>query len=388
MRILDLVDTSPTATKHLQASGEFSVPIGIGSIPMTRALMSGMVDPGDAVMQLFTAKYPPSGGILLKMSQSTKYRNTFFNSGILYRLGLFEDGVADRTTQLNLTYTYTYTKPPISPISAGWNDVAIVLVSPLGALTHVALGSAYTLTTSRIGEAIKVEVIIDRNRKLIEMIAVNLTTGKVGRTTTPYSNYNTMSVYGIMVGTSGYSVGLNYEHYNAGSTIEALYENILLTENDRDSDPRRHGSFNLATLSDVVKADHPNATLLNKVRPVKVNQADRFIGSASVPIKSDAPAVITLRPTLMNDNELKDKGVCVALVVTADIKNVTGRYQCLGKVSGGRATPFVAPRTEPYMQVAANPGIGAQVGQIDIRHSSGIDLPAVTTGKTITIGVK
>lgn len=388
MKILDLVDTSSAATKHLQASGTLPITIGGGTLPMTRANVSGELDPGDAVMQRFTMSYPTSGGIQLNMIMSSKYSSTIFQSGLLYRIEHLDEGLMGRNTQLNLTYTYQYTATTTGPVQAGWGDVSVVLVSPLGRLTNLSLGSAYTLTSSKVGEAIKVEVIIDRSRKVIEMIALNLVTGKTARTTTYYSNYNTLVPYGVMIGIHGYSNGQRYEYYTAFVNSYMLLENILLTENDRDHDPRRHGSFNLATLSDVVKADHPSATLLNKARPVTAIHADRYKDQPSIPVKGDSPVVLMLRPTLMSDEALSNKGTCVALVVTADMKSVTGRYQYLGKVSSGRTTALSVPRTEPYTQLVGNAGIGAHIGQIDIRHASGIDMPAVTVAKTITLSVK
>jgi hypothetical protein len=230
------------------------------------------------------------------------------------------------------------------------------------------------------------EVVVDRKRRTVTWFGKNLTNNQVAKVVTSYSGYPTLKFAGLIVGLHGQQDAPAAGTYAYNYVYENLYEDILFTENDLPTDPPRHGNFSLATLSDVVSSSHPNAAVLNTPRKLTKVVTDRYTASTPVPITNGAPVAFNLRGTLLNDAVAQGKGKCLAVMVTADLKSVTGKQTCKAALQDGRSAVFRTPRTHPFQQSIGMPGIGATVAQIDLRLPNG-DIDTSSLTKTITLSV-
>jgi hypothetical protein len=384
MKIHDLVDTSRAGTAHMRDVGELLVQPMAGTIPMMRAVQFEKRSNSSFAPYNYIS-FPESGGI--KMRRNCWCRNsTSIEQGWTYLLDHLEQGLSDRLTQLNLSFTHTYLTYPANWVSAV-ADIGMILQADDGTYTILKLGSAmYGAIGITTGMRVRREVVVDRKRRSVTWFAKNPVTGAPLKVVTSYSGYPTLKFAGLMVGLvanqdapAGGTLAYNY-------TYDNLYEDILFTENDLPTDPPRHGNFSLATLSDVVNSSHPNATVLNAPRKLTPVVTDRYTASSPVPITGTAPVAFNLRGTLLNDAAAQGKGKCVAVVVTADLKSVTGKQTCKAALQDGRSAVFRTPRTHPFQQSQGMPGIGATVAQIDVRLPNG-DIDASSLTKTITLSV-
>lgn len=384
MKILDLVDTSRNGTAHLRDVGELMVPAYNGTVPLTRAV--SIEDNNGATggsAPITYVSFPDSGGIKIRRDVNCRNTVTAFTSGLGYLLDNLDPGLSDRLTPLILTYSQTFLELPVQWVSA-LNDLSIVLVNDQGSQTFLRLG--YLGAIVGVGAKIKREVVVDRKRRSVAWYAKHPVTGVVTKSVTSYAAYTTMRFGGIVIGLAGRqdapaNAGLIYNY-----KYSALIEDVLFTESDLPTDPPRHGNFELATLSDVVNSSHANAAVLNTPRKVPKNVVDRYTGGSPVPVTGSAPVAFTLRPTLLSDAATTGKGKCVAVVVTADLKNTAGKQVCKAAVQDGRSVVFRTPRTHPFQQSQGMPGIGATVAQIDIKKPNG-DIDASSLTKTITLSV-
>jgi hypothetical protein len=383
MKILDLVDTSRAGTAHMRDVGELVVPPLTGTIPMMRALAFEKAGIGNSAPANYIS-YPDSGGIRIRRYVVCR-SSEVVESGFAYLLDHLEPGLSDRLTQLNLSFTHTYLQ-----LAQNWlsqvADVAMILQSDAGAYTILKMGAMNTIIGVPVGMRVKREIVVDRKRRSVTWFAKNPVTGQATKMVTTYSNYPTLKFAGLLVGLIGQMDAPAGSTYGYNYTNDNLYEDILFTENDLPTDPPRHGNFSIATLSDVVNSAHPNATVLNAPRKLTKVVTDRYTASSPIPITLAAPVAFNLRSTLLNDAVAQGKGKCVAVVVTADLKNVTGRQTCKAALQDGRTSVFRTPRAHPFQQSQGMPGIGATVAQIDVRLPNG-DIDASSLTKTITLSV-
>jgi hypothetical protein len=384
MKILDLVDTSRAGTAHMRDVGELLVQPMAGVIPMMRATQyENRVNAANAPFNYVS--YPESGGI--KMRRNTWCRNSVsVEQGWTYLLDTLDPGLSDRLTQLNLSFTHTYLTLPTNWIF-NMADLGMILQGDEGTYTILKLGGSMSSVLTIVeGMRVRREVVVDRKRRTVTWFAKHPITGQAAKVVTSYSGYPTLKFVGLMVGmvanqNAPANSSLPYQY-----VYENLYEDILFTENDLPTDPPRHGNFSLATLSDVVNSSHPNATVLNAPRQLTKVVTDRYTASTPVPITAGSPVAFALRNTLLNDAAAQGKGKCIAVMVTADLKNVSGKQTCKGALQDGRSAVFRTPRTHPFQQSQGMPGIGATVAQIDVRLPNG-DIDASSLTKTITLSV-
>lgn len=384
MKILDLVDTSRVGTAHMRDVGELLVQPLAGVIPMMRATQyENRANATNAPFNYIS--YPESGGI--KMRRNTWCRgSTTVEQGWTYLLDTLEPGLSDRLTQLNLSFTHTYLTLPAAWISS-MADLGMILQGDSGGYTILKLGGAMSAVIGiTSGMRVRREIVVDRKRRTVTWFAKNPVTGQAAKVVTSYSGYPTLKFVGLLVGMVANQDAPNNATLGYNYVYESLYEDILFTENDLPTDPPRHGNFSLATLSDVVNSSHPNAAALNAPRKLTKVVTDRYTASTPIPITAGSPVTFNLRSTLLNDAAAQGKGKCIAVMVTADLKNVAGRQTCKGALQDGRSAVFRTPRTHPFQQSQGMPGIGATVAQIDVRLPNG-DIDPSSLTKTITLSV-
>lgn len=388
MKIHDLVDVSRAATQHLRATGDISVLPFNGTIPMTRATL---IEEQGAQTQtgMSVVSFPEWGGLRLKHMHRLRSTTTVV-SGLYYNFDFIERGLTERNTQLNFSWTQTYASAPPTTVymPATWTDCAFVMRTKTGQYAYYAMAAAKTVLAD-LSTPMKRELVIDRQKKLISLYSRHPKTGAVTKNTYNYSSQvfgSGMELVGVMFGMYGGSASLSSNSFNYPFEFEMLYENILFTENDLPTDPARHGPFDLATFANVVQSSHPNAAVLNATRTIPVVSADRYQGKPSVAINKDTPLTLTLRPTLLSDSAAQNKGKCLAVLVTGDIKNTSGPRGCKAQVQDGRLARFATPRTHPYQQSIGMPGIDATFAQLDLRRADG-DLDTSVLNKSITLSV-
>jgi hypothetical protein len=386
MKILDLVDTSRNGTAHLRDVGELPIPSFNGTVPLTRAISLEDHNGASSTAASYTyVSFPDSGGIKIRRDTRCRSTSSAFTSGLAYLLDNLDPGLSDKLTQLNLSYSQTYLQLPQNWVSAH-NDLSIVLLNDQGTQTFLRIGYLGSISGIVAGVKIKREVVVDRKRKSVSWYAKHPVTGVVTKSVTSYAAYTTMRFGGLVVGLAGRHDAGNSAGYSYNYDYNVLLEDILFTENDLPTDPPRHGNFELATLSDVVNSSHANAAVLNTPRKLTSNVAGRYTASTPVPITGAAPVAFSLRPTLLSDAAATGKGKCIAVMVTADLKNTAGKQVCKAALQDGRSSVFRTPRTHPFQQSQGMPGIGATVAQIDVRLPNG-DIDASSLTKTITLSV-
>lgn len=361
MKILDVVDTSQVGTKHLQQLGTLPLQGGIGRVPHTQAIpqtYAWHLNTGQ-----LTVTFPIRGGLTLTYNGYYGALEPNYASGMNYVLDRVSDDLSSRTTQLNLSFTLTY----ISRTNcANYADFMFCFrTNGTGAFSTVRFPTLNINTLTGVGLTVpvKVEIVVDRLSKTISLYATRTDTNASYKATASYAAYTTMTLTSICIGPMGASTSwLSTYPPTAKMAIANTYDNILFTERETQSDMKRHGIFNLATIPNVVDVTDSNYVNLNSDRGSPTTTTDLLTGRSSISIGQVTTNVI-LRSDLASDDTLSGKGSLVGMMLTADITNSQGK-PVIACTSSETTVAIPVSKGYPFGSSSSRNAVDARIGQL------------------------